>query len=147
LVADCLCWGIRLSGKFLGRNNAFDLVKPMEIEMRFSALAFVACMLGGCAGSIVGDAIRGPEKLAQDDDAYCKSIGLSFGTPDYAKCRMMRDQARQAHHDRMLGVAATGLAIAATPPPAPSSVPGPLSTPQNDMICRPMGGDGSLRCN
>jgi hypothetical protein len=63
----------------------FDLAKPLEIEMRISIvflIVFVGSALGGCAGSIVGDAIAGPEKLAQQDDAYCTSIGLNFGTPD-----------------------------------------------------------------
>ena len=123
-----------------------DFGERLEIEMRISGLCLLLVLpttvLGGCAGSIVGDAIAGPEKLAQQDDAYCTSIGLSFGSPDYAKCRMMRDRARQAHHDRMLGVAATGLAIAATPPPAPAPVQGPLS----GTVCRPMGG-GDLLCN
>ena len=49
-------------------------------------------LLSGCAGSPVADAIAGPEKLAQQDDAYCKSIGLNFGTSQYADCRMVQSQ-------------------------------------------------------
>jgi hypothetical protein len=44
--------------------------------------------LGGCAGSPVGDAIAGPEKLAQQDDVYCESIGAAKGTPQYTNCRL-----------------------------------------------------------
>jgi hypothetical protein len=60
-------------------------------------------MVAGCAGSLVGDAIAGPEKLAQQDDAYCTSIGLQLGQPDYARCRMMREEARERWHRNLLG--------------------------------------------
>jgi hypothetical protein len=50
--------------------------------------------LGGCAGSMVGDAIAGPEKVAARDDAYCQSIGAAKGTPQYMNCRMTLTQQR-----------------------------------------------------
>jgi hypothetical protein len=59
---------------------------------------FVFLPLLGCAGSPVGDAIAGPEKLAQADDNYCKSIGFKFGTPNYANCRLTLTQQRQDRH-------------------------------------------------
>jgi hypothetical protein len=68
-----------------GRPVQYLISLTWEIEMRICLLclilALVAFVLGGCAGSIVGDALAGKEKLAQQDDAYCTSIGLTFGTP------------------------------------------------------------------
>ena len=63
--------------------------------MRILGIVALGAALGGCAGSPMADAIAGPEKLAQQDDAYCKSIGLSFGTNQYAGCRMVQSQARR----------------------------------------------------
>src|SRR5882724_4959820 len=63
----------------------------------FQALGLVALlMLPGCAGSVVGDAIKGPEKLAQEDDAYCRSIG-AVGQ-DYTNCRLLMTQRRDNKH-------------------------------------------------
>jgi hypothetical protein len=106
-----------------------------EIEMRVSifclALTFIAPMLAGCAGSIVGDAIAGPEKLAQQDDAYCTSIGLQLGQPDYARCRMMREAARERHHAQSRAMLTTGLAMMAEQPSAPApATPPNVVTPQ-----------------
>jgi len=72
--------------------------------------------LGGCAGSIVGDRIAGPEKLAQADDAYCQSIGLQFGTTDYANCREAATARREGRHARGMALVARGAELAATPP-------------------------------
>lgn len=58
----------------------------------------LAMVLHGCAGSPVGDALAGPEVLAQRDDAYCKSIGAPQGTPAYPQCRMFATQQRNAGH-------------------------------------------------
>ena len=62
-------------------------------------------LLGGCAGSLVGDMIAGPEALAARDDKYCRSIGFQFGTPEYGNCRLtvsgQRDAAHQATLDSM----------------------------------------------
>ncbi len=57
-----------------------------------------AIVLSGCAGSPVGDALAGPEALAQRDDTYCKSIGTQPGNSDYAQCRMFATQQRNAGH-------------------------------------------------
>ena len=119
------------------------------LAMRVLALVVVLCSLGGCAGSIVGDAMAGPEKLAQRDDAYCQSMGLKFGSRDYAQCRLVQDHQRAVHHARMGAIAATGLAIAAQPAPAAAPAPIVQSPAQVDIICRPIGGFGNngLRCN
>lgn len=77
-------------------------------------IAFVLAfgpLLGGCAGSIVGDAIAGPEKLAQQDDAYCQSIGAQPGSQPYMACRMQRDQLREAHHQRGAAMVGAGAAL------------------------------------
>lgn len=77
-------------------------------------------LLSGCAGSPVADALAGPEKLAQQDDAYCKSIGLDFGTNQYAGCRMMQDQARAERHASSQALLAAGASVVASQPqPAP----------------------------
>jgi hypothetical protein len=79
-----------------------------------SALALAAFLtLSGCAGSIVGDAIAGPERLAQADDDYCRSIGLQFGTADYANCRENRMNRRDAHHAAGRALLRQGADIAA----------------------------------
>lgn len=57
-------------------------------------------ILTGCAGSPVGDAIAGPEKLAQQDDAYCREIG-AVG-PSYTNCRLSMTQRRDDKHTRAL---------------------------------------------
>jgi hypothetical protein len=31
-----------------------------------------ACLLSGCAGSVLDDALAGPEAIANREDAYCK---------------------------------------------------------------------------
>jgi hypothetical protein len=69
-------------------------------------------ILTGCAGSIVGDAIAGPERLAQQDDAYCQSIGARSGTQSYMDCRLLRDQNREMHHARGAAMVGAGAAIA-----------------------------------
>lgn len=82
--------------------------------MRILAVFISFLLLSGCAGSVIGDRLAGPEKLAQQDDAYCSSIGLKLGTADYANCRLQMSQRRenraQAASDAMI---ATGLAISA----------------------------------
>ena len=59
--------------------------------------------LAGCAGSPVGDALAGPEKLAERDDAYCRSIGAQGDA--YTHCRLSVTQQRQANHNARLGMA------------------------------------------
>lgn len=65
-----------------------------------AAVLGIALMLAGCAGSPVGDAIAGPEKLAQADDTYCRSIGAAG--PEYTKCRLFVTQQRDNKHARAL---------------------------------------------
>ena len=81
----------------------------MRISVLFIASAFVTSTLGGCD--------VGPEKLAQQDDAFCQSLG-SPGTKEYDRCRVNREEARERRHAEQQNMVATGLAVAATPPPA-----------------------------
>jgi hypothetical protein len=74
-------------------------------------LVTVLIPLSGCAGSIVGDALTGPEKLAQQDDAYCRSLGVQPGSQPYVQCRLTRDQLREAHHDRGAAMVGAGAAL------------------------------------
>jgi hypothetical protein len=93
--------------------------------------------LGGCEGSPVGNMIAGPEKLAQQDDAYCQSIGTRYGTPEYSNCRLVtaqqrdqRDAARLANSAALIAAGAQMRAAAAeqTPPPPlqPMQIPAPV---------------------
>lgn len=75
--------------------------------MRIS-LILPAFMLVGCAGSPVGDAIAGPEKLAAQDDAYCQSIGAVKGTPNYTTCRLTVTQMRETKHNSARAAAMSG---------------------------------------
>lgn len=67
----------------------------------FLAVPLVAAgvALCGCSGSPVADALAGPEKLAQQDDAYCRSIGAAVGTPQYTNCRLQVTQMRETKHN------------------------------------------------
>jgi hypothetical protein len=90
-----------------------------------AAMLLMPLLLMDCAGSRVGDAIAGPEKLAQQDDAYCRSIGANVGTPAYTQCRMFaterRDHAHEASAERL---AAAGRALQnIDPPPVPTPAP------------------------
>lgn len=102
--------------------------------MRAIAVLTGFLLLSGCAGSPMADAIKGPEKLAQEDDAYCRSIGLAFETPRYADCRMLQAQARNARHaqSQALGdsLLAAGAAVAASQPSPPAVQPLPNILPQ-----------------
>lgn len=86
----------------------------MRVFAGFVALS----LLSGCAGSPVGDAIAGPEKLAQQDDEYCRSIGARPGTPNYTNCRLTVSQQRDARHANRLAIAGAAISSMA-PPPAP----------------------------
>jgi hypothetical protein len=103
-------------------------------KMRILGIVALGGALCGCAGSPVADAIAGPEKLAQQDDAYCKSIGLNFGTNQYAGCRMVQSQAREERHARAQATGdallATGAAVAAAQPQPPQVAPLPNILPQ-----------------
>jgi hypothetical protein len=84
----------------------------MRISVLFFASAFVTSTLGGCD--------VGPEKLAQQDDAFCQSLGSAPGTKEYDRCRVNREEARERRHAEQQNMVATGLAVALTPPPAPA---------------------------
>jgi hypothetical protein len=86
-------------------------------------LVAMSLPLSACAGSLAGDALAGPEKLAQQDDAYCTSIGAPAGTPAYTQCRMFRTQERDVSHARGLAAVEAGAALAATPPIQPAPMP------------------------
>src|SRR6516164_2121982 len=65
----------------------------MRISIIFFASAFVASTLGGC------DALTSSEKLAQQDDAFCQSLGTP-GTKEYDRCRVNREEARGSERKR-----------------------------------------------
>jgi hypothetical protein len=72
-------------------------------KMRILGIAALGIALGGCAGSPIGDTIAGPEKLAQQDDAYCESIGAAKGSPQYTNCRLTVTQQRETKHNVVRG--------------------------------------------
>jgi len=78
-------------------------------------LPILAPLLSACAGSPVGDAIAGPEKLAQQDDAYCRSIGAQGDA--YTNCRMFMTHQRDQRHTARLGMAMDAL----SPPRGPQT--------------------------
>lgn len=63
--------------------------------MRIFLVLPTIALLSGCAGSIVGDSLAGPDKLAARDDAYCKSVGAEPGSDKYYHCRMSMSQRRE----------------------------------------------------
>ena len=77
--------------------------------MRFLVIISALFVLSGCAGSPVGDALAGPERLAAQDDSYCQSIGLKFGSNEYANCRLIQSEQRDRRHTARLGIAARSL--------------------------------------
>lgn len=77
----------------------------------------VMLTLGGCAGSVLGDAVAGPEAVAAREDGYCQSIGLRFGTPEYANCRMTVGSQRQQAHQAAISGALNGMQQSFQPPP------------------------------
>ena len=60
--------------------------------MRKTLTLLAACLMTGCAGHPINDALTGTEKLAQQDDAYCRSIGARG--PSYTTCRLSMTQQR-----------------------------------------------------
>jgi hypothetical protein len=59
------------------------------------------------------------ERISASDDAACQDYGAQPGTDQYFKCRMMKDQQRQATN------AALATAILSRPTPAPYVLPMP----------------------
>lgn len=55
---------------------------------------------GAVGATLILAACATPEQLAKQDDAFCTSLGLNFGTPEYAQCRIAvatdRSQRQQA---------------------------------------------------
>jgi hypothetical protein len=76
---------------------------------RIAMIVALGLTMAGCAGSPVGDAIAGPEAVAAREDAYCRSIGLTLGTPEYANCRMSVNNQRQLRHQAAIQGTAAGL--------------------------------------
>jgi hypothetical protein len=74
----------------------------------FFAIFVASQALTGCAGSIVGDALAGPEKLAAQDDAYCQSIGAVKDSPQYTDCRLRVTQMRETKHNAVRAGALSG---------------------------------------
>jgi len=60
------------------------------------AALLAASLVAGCAGSPINDAIVGPEKLAKQDDAYCRSIEAKGS--DYTNCRLFMTKQRDDRH-------------------------------------------------
>lgn len=77
--------------------------------LRFAVLLIATSGLSGCAGSVLGDAIAGPEAVAEREDSYCKSLGLYLGTPEYANCRIQTGQGRQNRHQMAIQGAAANM--------------------------------------
>ncbi|SHN66563.1 hypothetical protein [Bradyrhizobium erythrophlei] len=99
-----------------------------------SGLFFVAALsvLTGCQ-SIQEAMAKQQEEIAQQDDAYCRSIGLNFGTDQYAQCRMLKTQLRQQAQAQVAANSTAMLATAGTlmaPQPAPAVQPLPNILPQ-----------------
>ena len=84
-------------------------------KLMASVTAF--CLLSGCAGSVIGDALN-PEGVVEREDGYCTSIGPQFGTPDYASCRMNLQAQTNANHQRAIGSAMQGMRDIANSPPS-----------------------------
>lgn len=65
-----------------------------------STIAFLVLLaaLSGCQGSVVGDAIAGPEVLAKQDNDYCVSLGAQPGSDIYVQCRMQMATNRDNRH-------------------------------------------------
>lgn len=91
-----------------------------------------ALLLSGCAGSVIGDAIAGREAVAAREDAYCQSIGLKFGSPEYANCRLVTDGQRQQRHQAAIQSAADGMQRAA-------ENMRPVTSPPRTCTSRPVG--------
>src|SRR5450759_779699 len=106
--------------------------------MRIAAVLLCAASLAACAGSPVGDALAGPEVLAQRDDAYCRSIGAVPGTESYINCRLPVSQNREVNHANRLAIAQAGFAAAsaATAPPPVVVQPMPSILPPPPVRCR-----------
>jgi hypothetical protein len=104
--------------------------------MRVVATALLCLSLAGCAGSPLGDTITGPDKLAQQDNAYCNSIGAQSGSPAYTQCRLQLTSQREASHEGYRNRAMVGLAIAAAANQPPRRPAVTCTTFQNMTTCQ-----------
>jgi hypothetical protein len=97
--------------------------------MRVLAILALLPLLSGCL-----TLAEIAERQAQQDDSYCKSIGLNFGTGDYANCRLTLTQARQVQQAQAeanaTAMLAAGAAVMASQPPPPPVQPLPNILPQ-----------------
>jgi hypothetical protein len=100
--------------------------------------------------SSILNVLREPARLAErqkraderkEEERKRKAEWLALSEEEREKHLEETTEMREAHHDRMRGVMATGLAIAATPPPAPAPAAPPVS-----LRCRPVG-HGELDCD
>lgn len=74
-----------------------------------AVLALFGCLgLAGCAGSVLGDAMAGPEAVADREAAYCASMGFQYGTPQHADCRLQVAMQRQQLHHQTIQNALSG---------------------------------------
>lgn len=103
--------------------------------MRILLLFPILSILAGCAGSPVGDALAGPEKLAAQDDSYCQSIGLKFGSNEYANCRLIQSQQRDIRHTARLGIAAQSLSKLSERPASNPTVNTTCNRTGNQTTC------------
>jgi hypothetical protein len=112
---------------------------PWGKQMKIALAFLCALFLANCAGSPVGDALAGPEVLAQRDDAYCRSIGAVPGTQNYMNCRLTVSQNREINHANRFAAAQAGLAAAsAASAPQPVIQPTPSILPPPPTRCRSM---------
>ena len=78
--------------------------------MRVTLTLLAASLVAGCAGSPISDAMLGSEKLAKQDDAYCRSIEAKGS--DYTNCRLFMTKQRADRHTAALNGLADGLQAA-----------------------------------
>jgi hypothetical protein len=111
------------------------------ILMRALFAVLMSAALAGCAGSPMGDLMAGPEKLAAQDDTYCKSLGAKPDSDNYINCRLIADQNRAQRHadadatsNALLGAAAS--VTAANNNSAPAYQPMPNILPPPPVRCR-----------
>lgn len=81
------------------------------------ALIGLSLLLAACQGSLVGDKLAGPQALAANDDAYCRSLGVAPGSQAYVDCRLEKERLRAAKHAVALKGISEGLKQMGTPPP------------------------------
>jgi hypothetical protein len=66
-----------------------------------ATVVVVGLMLTGCA--------QMRDQMIANDNRYCQSMGLKFGTPDFAQCRMVIDARRDRQFSEGVDMMAKGL--------------------------------------